>query len=432
MIDAVADVVKTTPIRGVPALVPGRAAITGLYERARGYLARDDRARRPQDVVDVEGMPERRFSRRKLSFVVLVLLPAILGSIYYLLVAADQYVAELRFVVRYGQRDSGGPSATGSGGGGIAGVASSATRSNSSVEDAYIVTSYIRSRAIVDDLLKEVNLREIFTRPEADPVARLSATASVDDLREYWQKMVTTFIDGMSGIVTVEVRAFRREDSVLLAEHIERLAEKLVNTISTRSRQDAVRRASEEVARAQGNMFEALRDVERYRNSEGLIDPRETATDTGKILASVLTDQLAVENQLFVARQSLGPDAPSVRTLQTRLDALRKQVATLRQQLAGKGESRNVAAALVRFEEVSVKQKMAEALYGLAVAGLDKARQSAEAQTLYLTTFVHPRLPEDYTYPKRFFSPFAIAITCLVLWSIGALIFASIEDHRID
>lgn len=429
VIDAVSEVVRAAPLHGLPALAAGRGAITGLYARARSYLSRDIASREVTgDVVQVEDTPKFRVSGFKVSFVLLVLLPAIAGVIYYGFIAANQYVAELRFVVRYGPKDT----SLGSLVGGATSGGSGASSATSSPEDAHIVTSYIRSRSIVDDIMQRVDLREIFARPEADFVARLRPNASIDEVREFWQKMVTTNVDGMSGIVTVEVRAFRPEDGVLLAREIESLSERLVNDISVRSRHDTLSRATKEVERAQGMIYEALRDVEAYRNKEGLIDPVQTATDTGKILTEVLGDQLSAENQLMVARQSLGPDSPTVRNLQIRIEALRKQSTALREQLAGtRSTSRNIAAVLGRFEEVTIKQKMAEALYGLAVSGLDRARRAAEAQSLYLMTFVKPRLPEEYTHPKRLFLSFAVAISSLVLWSIGALVVASVEDHRL-
>jgi capsular polysaccharide transport system permease protein len=269
-------------------------------------------------------------------------------------------------------------------------------------------------------------------RPEADFYARLKSNASIEDVVEYWRQMVGTYVDSMSGIVTVEVRAFRPDDAVLLVRNIGELSEKLVNDISQRARHDALRRATEEVQRAQGLMYAAIRDVEQYRNAEGLIDPVQTATETGKLLTKVLADQIATEGELFVANLSLARDSPAVRRLVNRIETLKQQASDLRAQLAGnRDETRNVAASLAKFEEVAIKQKMAETLYGLAEAGLDRARRQAEAQSVYLSVFVPPGLPQEYTYPKRLEYSIAISTALFVLWSIAALIWLSVEDHRL-
>lgn len=373
-----------------------------------------------------------RFPLGKLSLLVCVIIPALVVGLYFAFIASNQFVAEARFVVRLGSE-----STTSRGGlafalPGLQGAESGVSGRTSSTEDAHVVTSYIQSRAIVDQIQKSVDLRSLFGRPEADFYARLRTDAPIEELVSYWRSMVSTYVDSMSGIVTVEARAFRPDDAVLLVRIIGELSENLVNDISRRARQDALRRAGEEVERAQALLYEAIRDVERYRNAEGLIDPVQTATETGKILTKVLADQVAVEGELFVARRSLTPDSPAVRLLTSRSEALRQQASGLRAQLAGRREdARNVAASLSRFEEVATKQKMAETIYGFAESALDRARRAAEAQSVYLSVFVPPGRPDEYTYPKRLEYSVAVTAALLVFWAIGALIWLSVEDHRL-
>jgi capsular polysaccharide transport system permease protein len=407
--------------------------LTRLYQRAVGRVSGGQLARRavPVDVFAPETATSS-FPLGKLSFIACVLIPALAISLYFAFLASDQFVAETRFVVRLGPQDNSAKDGLASVLSAVKGGGSGGGGGGTATEDAHVVTSYIQSRAIVDDLQKTVDVRAIFTRPEADFYARLKSNATIEELVDYWHSMVSTYTDAMSGIVTVQVRAFRPDDAVLLVRMIGELSEKLVNEISRRSRQDALRRATEEVQRAQGLMYEAIRDMERYRNTEGLIDPVQTATETGKILTKILADQITAEGELFVANRSLAPDSPAVRRLTSRIETLKQQSADLKAQLAGnREEARNVAASLAKFEEVAIKQRMAETLYSLAEAGLDRARRQAEGQSVYLSVFVPPGLPQEYTYPKRFEYSIAIATALFVLWSIAALIWLSVEDHRL-
>ncbi len=407
-----------------------RQPLARFYQRALTRAAASRFIPRAEPI-DVDTEPATsRFPLGKLSFIACVLIPSMLVGLYFAFLASDQFVAETRFVVRMGPQDGSSKDGLSSvlanlkGGGGTGG---SGSGGSTATEDAHVVTSYIQSRAIVDDILESIDLRAVFTRPEADFYARLKSSATIEELVEYWRHMVTAYVDSLSGIVTVEVRAFRPDDAVLLVRTIGNLSEKLVNDISTRARQDALQRATQEVTRAQELVFEALREMERYRNQEGLIDPTQAATETGKLLTKVLADQLVTENELFVANRSLAPDSPNVRRLTTRLQSLKEQTAELRAQLAGnKEEARNIAASLAKFEEVAIKQKMAETLYAMAEASLDRARRNAEAQSVYLSVFVPPGLPQEYAYPKRFEYSIAIMTALLVFWSIAALIWLSV------
>lgn len=437
-------IIDVEPTRGSAAVSasPARGALTTFIARRLPFLSVSDRL--PFLTISQDVPRTRPFPLGWVTFTAFVIVPAIAIILYFAFIASNQYVAEMRFVVRLGRTGSGGAlssivgqipgmggSAGGAGGAVSGGSMMSAPEGGTSTENAHIVMSYIQSRALIEQMQKTLNLRDIFARPEADFYARLSKNASAEELTEYWQKMVRVSFDSMSGIVTVTVRAFRPDDAVAISKQIEVLSEQLVNTISVRARADAVRRATDEVKRAQRMLLASLEEMEKFRNREGLIDPVETAKQTAKLLTKVLGEQLEAENQLFIASRSLAPDSASVRTLRTRADNLRKQVAELRAQLAGQGQSSNVAGALARYEEVMVQQKLAQTLYTMAENGLERARIAAEAQSVYLTVFEKPGLPEDTVYPKRTQFSFLLITMFLIIWSIGALAWASIEDHRL-
>ena len=112
---------------------------------------------------------KRQFPLRLLSFVVVVAVPAILAGVYYFLIAADQYVAEFRFALRTIEPVRNEvPTILGNVGPSPVGV------------DSYAVVQYIGSRDIIDDLSKTIDLREMFSRPEADWPARLQLPVTIE------------------------------------------------------------------------------------------------------------------------------------------------------------------------------------------------------------------------------------------------------------
>ncbi len=365
------------------------------------------------------------------SFVGCVLAPAFAATVYFAAIASDQMAAEARFAVRQIDSDSSETTASvngaSSGGGASVDFAFTAPAQN-----AYIVTSYIRSRAIVDDLDASLDLRQIFRRPEADFWARLKRDASIDELTEYWKSMVTTYVDAPSGIVTLDVRAFRADDAVTLAKAVLTASESLVNRISDRARRDAMAVSEQEVRRTYELTQTALADLRKFRDSAGIIDPVQAGTEIGKLLLPLLTEKIRLESDLFVASRDLDQSAPTVKALKSRLDTTEQQIAALKARLTGTdGSNKTVAASLAKFEELDLKRQFAEKLYTLAQADLDRARLRAARQSVYLTVFVPPSLPEESRYPRRVAFPILIFLGLTVLWAIGAMVVASVEDHRL-
>ena len=364
------------------------------------------------------------------SLIACVLVPAFAASVYFVFIASDQFAAETRFAVR--QIDIGSSNS-------IASAINSSTGSTSvnfsftdAGQNAYIVTSYIRSRAIVDDLNKTLNLREIFRRPEADFWARLKRNASIDEITDYWKSMVNAYIDAPSGIVTLDVRAFRPDDAVSLAKAVLTLSETLVNRISDRARRDAMESSEQEVERTFEMTQTALADLRHFRDSSGIIDPVQAGTEIGKLLLPLLTEKIRLESDLFVASRDLDQTAPTIEALKSQLDTTEQQIAALRGKLTNTdGHSKTLAASLARFEELDLKRQFAEKLYTLAQVDLDHARLRAERQSVYLTVFVPPSLPEESRYPRRVAFPILFFLGLLIVWSISAMIVASVEDHRL-
>jgi capsular polysaccharide transport system permease protein len=358
------------------------------------------------------------------SFILLVVIPAFITTVYLTFIASDQYVAEARFAVRGLQSQSSVDKNQSS-------LSVLGTTAVIADQNAYIATNYIRSRAIVDDLSTSLDLRAIFRRPEADFWARLKSDATIDEFVTYWTSMVETYVDAPSGIVTVAVRAFRPDDAVALTQAVLGATEKLINDVSARARADAMQAAEAEVRRNEAAVRTALLDLRKFRDREGFISPTSEATSTSTLLLQLMGEKIKLQNELFVASRAMSATAPTVKTLQAGLDALDGQIEHLKSQLTGNSpEGRTVSSSIVQFEELELKRVFAEKLYTMSQDALERARLRAERQNLYVSVFVQPMLPEDSRYPQRVALSLIIPIGLLIVWGILALIGAAIEDHR--
>ena len=386
------------------AILPRDAAGTGLRD----------------DASAVRAAPRPRRSRLLLSACLCVLLPAVLATLYYGVIAADQYVAEARFAVR------GSEAATTDVLGALTGIPGNGV----SMSDALIVRDFVHSRDAVELLDRRLGLREIFAREEADWLAALDPAAPVEDVVEYWRRRVEVGHETTSGITTLRVQAFRPGDAVAIAGAILEEGEALVNRLSDRARRDAVAFAVDELERAEARLIAARTEITRFRDDRRALDPARSAEARLGILSGLEADLANTEAELLALRAYMQPTAPAVVSLENRISALRSQAATERAKLAGEEGNPEVLSGLVAdYERLAGEREFAEKAYVSALASLEAARAEAARKHRYLATFVQPHLPEDATRPRRLVGILTVFFGALVAWGIGALGVAAVKDH---
>ena len=355
------------------------------------------------------------------SFIIVVAVPVVTAAVYYFFVAADQYVAEFRFALRSAESERHDP---------VLFFQESIAPSVMGL-DSYVVVQYLASRAIIDDLSTTLDLREIFSRSEADWPVRLDLPVSIEELVRYWKRQVDAFFDATNGTIVVRARAFTPQDALKLAEGILASSERLVNELSARARRDALRNADEEVGRAEKRLKSALTRLREFRDKEGIIDPRKTADATVALAGRVRDELVRAGTELSTLKHYMRDDAPSIKMLEARVQSLEAQRRAVESEVTDTEKTRSEALSRVMgsYEQLESERAFAENTYQHALQALDRSRINADRQQVYLATFVQPTLPEEALYPRRLQS-FAVASgVAFVVWMIGGFILQSIRDH---
>ena len=240
------------------------------------------------------------------SFVALVIVPAVISSLYLFLLTSNQYVSEVEFAVRGSIEKLPGSDTLGT---------TAALAYMNSSQEVYAIADYIRSPSAVADVDRAVDLHHVFRAGGADWISRLRSKASAEDLLRYWNSMVTVTMEPASGLVGVAVRAFTPQDTVDIAAAIRRNSEALVNRMQERPRTDLVDKSQAEVRAARKQAAEARDAVTRYRNAQASVDPLDTARSVAGNVAELNRELVALDVELATAKAAMGPNAPNIANL---------------------------------------------------------------------------------------------------------------------
>jgi capsular polysaccharide transport system permease protein len=369
---------------------------------------------------DPPGLWPRVKRRVNVIFMITVLLPTLVASLYFGVIASDVYISESRFVVRNPQRQ-----AVTSGLGSLL----QGTGFSRSQDDTYSVHDYVLSRDALHELDQQLKVRKEFSKDDIDFVNRfpgLSPDDSFEAFYRHYRKYVTIDYDTVSSITTLYVRAYTADEARNINDLLLQMGERLVNNLNTRSRQDLIQVAQKEVATAEERSKVAAVTLSGYRGKQALFDPDRQSALQLQGVAKLQEELLSAEAQLAQLRQ-LSPDNPQIPALKSRVEALRKTIGSEGSKVAGADGSFTSKSTV--YDRLQLEKVFAERQLATALAALESARNEAQRKQLYLERLVQPNLPDKALEPRRIRSVLMVFALGIIVWGVVSLVVSSVKEH---
>ncbi|MCF6190759.1 MAG: hypothetical protein L3J51_09785 [Cocleimonas sp.] len=358
---------------------------------------------------------------RSAMFWLFFVIPMALGVTYYTMFASDQYETLAHFTIEKNGQGQSDPL------GALTGLPGNV----SSTRDALIIKDFIESNEVIARTKEDFDLRKIYSRNDKDWLSRLEEDASLEEVAEYWQDKVQVEFDAASGIISLTVLAFEREEAVTVIKAILRESEELVNKLSEKSRQDSLVFAKKELKNAETNLKKARQNVRVFRDKEQALSPEKHAESKLNLVESLEAERAKAESTLQSLKLSFPDISPKVIEAKNIVIALKQQIVKERSRssyITGKN-SKTMSMIISKHEELLTEQGFAEKSYESALLNLEKARIDATKKQRYLSVIVNPTLPDEPAKPNQPNDFIVLFLACLLLWGILSLIVASIKDH---
>lgn len=362
----------------------------------------------------------RRTRRPNPLFLITVVVPTMLAVIYFGFVASDVYISQTQFVVRSPDK----PATSG------LGVLLKSVGFSNAGDEIFATQDYVVSR----DALRALNAKNAveiaYTRPGISVFDRfdpLGWNGSFEDLYDYYHRKVGIEHDATSSITTLSVEAFTADDAFRFNKQLLAQAESLVNRLNTRGQSDLVEYAKRETIEAEQAGLRASRELARYRDQRGVIDPERQATVQLQMVSKLQDELIGARTQLAQLR-ALAPENPQVPVLETRIGALTREIAVA---LGGvTGASRSLSATAVRYQRLQLERDFADRRLTAALTSLQEARNEARRQQAYVERIVQPSLPDEAEKPRRLRGILATFVLGLVAFGVLTMLFAGIREHK--
>jgi capsular polysaccharide transport system permease protein len=297
-------------------------------------------------------------------------------------------------------------------------------------DDVYTVHDFILSRDALQKVDTALGLRTAYSSERIDRFSRfpgLDFDDSFEALHRYYQRRINISLDSLSSISTLRVEAFDPDHAQRINMMLLEAAERLVNQLNERARQDMIRFAAAEVASAEQRAKDAALSVSRFRSERTVIDPeRQTMLQLQQV--SKLQDELIASKTQLAQLRAFTPDNPQLSSLKLRVSTLEAEMGKELAKVAG-GDS-SLATKAADFQRLALEREFAERQLAGALTLLEQARNEAQRKQLYLERIVQPSKPDVAVEPRRIRGVITTFVLGLVAWGILSMLLAGVREHQ--
>lgn len=412
---------SVSAVTPAPAPAPGPAPVAAPAAPAAPKLAAPPHSQLPKPTGGF--LMKLRHYALLGSFLATVVLPTAISGAYLYAVANDQYTSTVGFAVRSEEFSSA-----------LSLLGGLSSLSGTSSSDTDILYQFIRSQELVGNIESQMDLRGFYSVPERDPVFAFDPAGSIEDLTDYWGRMVRVSYDKGTGLIEVRAHAFRPQDARQIATAIFTESAAMINELSAVARQDATRYAREELELTTARLSTARVALTEFRSRTQLVDPAASMQGQLGLLTSLQQQQAQAMIELNLLRETAQQGDPRISQAERRIAVIDTMIADERRKFGvgggGTGDGQDYSTLVGEFERLLVEREFAERAYVAALTSFDNANAEAQRNSRYLAAYVGPTLAEEARYPQREVLTGLVFGFALLVWGIGALIYYSVRDRR--
>lgn len=361
-------------------------------------------------------------SARNLRLGVIVV-PWLLVAIYLGAFSADRYVSESVLVVRQEGAAMAIP-------GGVDALSAMFGSSMASREDQFMLEAHILSMDMLRQVDEKLDLRRAYSSPKVDFIFRLDEDASQEGFLAYYRSRIEVEVDDGSGLLTVRTQGFTPEIAQAVNREVVAISERFINESSHRLAREQMSFAESELKNARAQLDDVRGRLLEFQEQHGMLDPTAQAAANTGLTAQLHAMQARQEAELKGLQAYLNDDAPKVQALQAQITGIRQQLEAERRRSVTNtdgGEKLNVLAG--EYQQLLAELEFVSDHYRGALTALETARIESTRKLKSLVLVESPALPESAEYPRRAYTLFALLMGLTLLYAIGRLIVATIEDH---
>lgn len=351
------------------------------------------------------------------SFLWVVLCFAI-ATLYFGVIASDRYVSRAELLIKQADQIKMLPDALS-----MLGIG------GSNHQDVLLIQDYLKSWDMLAKLDKELALKSHYQSGNADYFSRLSDNVSREDFIKYYHKHLGLHLDELSGVLTIELQTFDPQYGQQVVGLMLKESERFINKLGHQVALDQLAFVEQEVNRAYQRLQDEKAKVLAFQNSHELISPESTSSARLGVVSQIEAELVRHQAELKQLRSYMRDTAPGVISVQSRVNALTKQLDQERAKLTGldKNAMNEITAG---YLDVQTQATLAADLYKTGLISLEQTRVEAYRKLKHLLVISQPTLAEDAEYPRRLYNLATVGVLLCLFYGLIVMGLATLREHQ--
>lgn len=296
-------------------------------------------------------------------------------------------------------------------------------------QDMMLIQDYLKSADLLQKLDKELGLKAHYQNDEVDFISRLPKSVSREEFLKYYRDHLTLLLDDLSGVLTIELQAFSPEYGQRVVAFMLKESEGFINKLGHQVALEQLAFVEKEVNRAYQRLQSEKAKVLAFQNTHNLLSPESTSTARMGVISQIEAQLAQQQAQLKQLQSYMKEGAPSVVSVQARVNALTEQLDQEKSRLTGvdKDAMNEVTA---NYMDVETQATLAADIYKTGLISLEQARIEAYRKLKHLLVISQPTLAEDAEYPRRLYNLASIAVLLCLLYGLIVMGLATLREHQ--
>lgn len=348
---------------------------------------------------------------------------ALLGVLYWSLIASDRYVSETHVIVQ--KADLAGAQTL------DFGSLLGSIGAGNSHEDQMLLRDYLLSVDMLKKLDASLNLRRHYSASERDIISRMWAEDEpIEWFHRHFLSRVSVEYDDYSGVLVIAAEGYTPKTAHAITQMMVAEGERFMNELSHRLASEQVAFLEAQVDRLKHRAQEARNAVIHFQNQNELVSPQAAVESRVGLIAKLEASRADLQTRRNAMKAYLVEDNPAIEQIDQQIEAIEQQIEQEKRTLASAQQTSTLNRTLEEYQRLELEAAFAEETYKSALTALESGRVEASRKLKKVSVLQSPTLPEYPEQPRRIYNSVVFILFSFIVAGLIHLMLAIIRDHK--